>query len=370
MTRRTSRKRTWQSLLFLLLLILLGWLMREYLGIDILGGDNVREATTGDWIAVYFTAPVYPDDPDRHTGGVDLYLVNLIDSAQEQVDVAAYQLNLPTVTDALLRAYQRGVQVRLVTDGEYEDEKMVARLRRAGIPVTVRPQDSGIMHNKFVVVDGAWVWTGSWNLTENGTYRNNNNALLIASRHLAQNYLTEFEELFRGQFGPTSPQNTPYPSITIEVPEKGIRVLVESYFAPEDEVAQKLIPLLSGARRSVRFMAFSFTSDSIGDALVQIARRGVSVEGVVEKRNSDTPFSQYSRLHEAGIPVWKDGNPYLLHHKVFIVDEEAVVLGSYNFTGNADQVNDENLLVIHDPQVAQAFLAEYERVRQQAQSAR
>lgn len=369
MTRRPARKWTWQSVLFMLLLILLGWLLREYLGIDILGGEQAREAITGDWIAVYFTAPVYPDDPARHTGGVDLYLVDLIDRAQNQVDVAAYQLNLPTVTDALLRAHRRGVRVRLVTDGEYEDEEMVARLRRAGVPVTVRPKDGGIMHNKFVVVDGAWVWTGSWNLTENCTYRNNNNAVLIASSRLAQNYATEFEELFSGQFGPTSPQNTPYPSITIEVPEKGIQVLVETYFAPEDQVAEKLIPVLSGARRSVRLMAFSFTSNPIGDTLIQIARRGVSVEGVVESRGADTRFSQYSRLLEAGIPAWKDGNPYLLHHKVFIVDEEIVVLGSYNFSSNADRDNDENLLIVHDPEVAKVFLAEYERVRQQAQSA-
>ena len=37
------------------------------------------------------------------------------------------------------------------------------------------------MHNKFVVIDNQWVWLGSWNLTENGTYRNNNNVVLIAS---------------------------------------------------------------------------------------------------------------------------------------------------------------------------------------------
>ncbi|MQK95563.1 phospholipase D-like domain-containing protein, partial [Escherichia coli] len=93
-----------------------------------------------------------------------------------------------------------------------------------------------------------------------------------------------------------------------------------------------------------------------------------SVEGVIEERNSEATYSQYAPLRDAGIPVWKDGNPYLLHHKVFIVDEKMVVLGSYNFTSNAERDNDENLLIIHDPEVAHAFLAEYERVRQQAQS--
>jgi phosphatidylserine/phosphatidylglycerophosphate/cardiolipin synthase-like enzyme len=368
MTRRSTRVEwTWRSILLLVIFLLLVWLLREFAGIDLLGGNEITDTVTGEWIAVYFTTPRYPDDPALHTGSVDLHLVDLIDAAQQRVDVAAYELNLPTVTDALLRAHRRGVQVRLVTDGEYEDEEMVARLRKAGVPVTVRPKDGGIMHNKFVVVDGAWVWTGSWNLTRNCTYRNNNNAVLIASWHLAENYATEFEELFSGKFGPTSPKNTPYPTVMIEVPEKSLRVPVEVYFAPEDKVASRLIPVLSAARRNVRFMAFVFTSQDIADALIQRARRGIAVEGVLEDRGAEVAYGQYTRLKEAGIPVWKDGNPYLLHHKVFIVDEEIVVLGSYNFSGSAEKNNDENLLIIHNPEVARAFLGEYSRVWQQAQ---
>ncbi len=368
MGKRSTRPRwTWRTIVLLIVFLLVTWLLREFAGIDLLGGEEVTDTVAGDWIAVYFTTPRYPDDPALHTGDVDLRLVDLIDAAQKRVDMAAYQLNLPTVTDALLRAHRRGVQVRLVTDGEYEDEEMVGHLRRAGVPVTVRPKGGGIMHNKFVVVDDTWVWTGSWNLTKNCTYRNNNNAVLIASRHLAEDYATEFEELFSGQFGPTSPKNTPYPMLVIEVPEKSLRVPIEVYFAPEDKVATHLIPVLSGARHSVRFMAFSFTGEDIADTLIGLARRGVSVEGVVEARGSDTPYAQYTRLSKAGIPVRQDGNPYLLHHKVFIVDEEIVVLGSYNFTGNAEKDNDENLLIIHSAEVAHAFLGEYSRVWQQAE---
>ncbi|MCS7179378.1 MAG: phospholipase D-like domain-containing protein [Anaerolineae bacterium] len=368
MPRRSNRPQwTWRTLILLIVVFLLAWLLREFAGIDLLGGGEVTDTVAGDWIAVYFTTPRYPDDPALHTGSIDLRLVDLIDAAQKRVDVAAYELDIPTVTDALLRAHRRGVQVRLVTDGEYEDEEMVARLRQAGVPVTVRPKDGGIMHNKFVVVDDTWVWTGSWNLTKNCTYRNNNNAVLIASPRLAENYATEFEELFSGQFGPRSPKNTPYPTVMIEVPEQSLQVPIEVYFAPEDKVASHLIPVLSAARQSIRFMAFSFTSQDIGDTLIQLARRGISVEGVVESRGSDAPYAQYPRLREAGIPVWKDGNPYLLHHKVFIVDGQSVILGSYNFSSSAEKDNDENLLIIHNPGVAQAFLDEYNRVWQQAE---
>lgn len=356
---------TWRSLLLLVLFLLLAWALREWAGIDLLGGE-AGETVSTEWISIHFTTPLYPDDPARHTGSIDLRLVDLIDAAQQEVNVAAFQLNLPTVTDALLRAHRRGVQVRLVTDGEYADEEMVQRLRRAGVPVTVRPEGGGIMHNKFVVVDGKWVWTGSWNLTENCTYRNNNNAVLIASRTLAQNYNTEFEELFAGKFGPTSPANTPHPSFWIEVPEKGSRVPVEVYFAPEDKVESHLVPFLRSARQSIRFLAFSFTSSSIADVLIDLHRQGVSVQGVVERRGSDDPYAQYGRLLDAGIQVLQDGNPYIMHHKVFIVDDSAVALGSYNFTGNAEKNNDENLLILYSPEVATAFRAEFERIWKQA----
>lgn len=356
---------TWRSLVLLALLLLLAWALREWAGIDLLGG-KAGETVATDWIAVHFTTPLYPDDPALHTGSIDLRLVDLIDAAQQEVNIAAYQLNLPTVTDALLRAHRRGVRVRLVTDGAYADEEMVQRLRRAGVPVTVRPEGSGIMHNKFVVVDGAWVWTGSWNFTENCTYRNNNNAVLLASRTLATNYNTEFEELFAGKFGPTSPAHTPVPSFVVEVPEKEVHVPVEVYFAPEDRVASHLIPFLRSARQSVRFLAFSFTSRSIGDVLIDLHRRGVLVQGVVEQRGSEEPYAQYGRLREAGIQVLQDGNPYIMHHKVFIVDDAAVALGSYNFTGNAEENNDENLLILHSPEVAAAYRAEFDRVWMQA----
>lgn len=366
--RSTRPEWTWRTIILLVVFLLLGWLLWEFAGVDLLGrSGGITETVTGDWIAIYFTTPQYSGSTTSSTGSVDRRLVDLIDIAQKRVDVAAYQLNLATVTDALLRAHRRGVQVRLVTDAEHEDEEMVGRLRSAGVPVTVRPRDGGIMHNKFVVVDDAWVWTGSWNLTHSCTYWNNNNAVLIASRHLNENYATEFDELFNGYFGPTSPRNTPHPAMVIEVPEKSVRAPLEVYFAPEDQVARHLLPVLSGARRNVRFMAFAFTSQSIADTLIELARRGVSVEGIIEERNLDIPLSQYNRLKEAGIPVWKDGNPYYMHHKVFIVDDEVVVLGSYNFTGNAERSNDENLLVIYNAEVARAFLSEYDRVRQQAQ---
>jgi phosphatidylserine/phosphatidylglycerophosphate/cardiolipin synthase-like enzyme len=322
-------------------------------------------------IQVYFTTPTFPDDPTDHLGGLDWILAQDIADARQSVAVAAYDFDLDAVADALLEADARGVEVRLVTDSDTVDEPAVRRLQRSGIPV-VEDGRSASMHNKFVILDGEVVWTGSWNLTENGTYRNNNNAVRIVSALLAENYGTEFDEMFEDRaFGPTSPSNTPNPEITLCDPVTREQVWLESYFAPEDRVSARLLSLVEGAQESVRFLAYSFTDDRLGEAVIRQAQGGRLVLGVFEARGSESEYSEFGRLYrtQPSMDVVTDGNPYIMHHKVFILDEETVALGSYNFTANADESNDENLLVIHDPGVARLFVEEFERIYRQAVSA-
>jgi len=312
------------------------------------------------WYQVYFTTPVYPDKESNHHGGIDERLVGLINGAQHSIDIAAYELDLENVADALLAAQGRGVAVRLVTDTDYLDEGAVQRLKKGGVPV-VDDKRGAIMHDKFVIIDGHTVLTGSWNLTVNCTYRNNNNAIVIESEALARNYEAEFAEMFeKHQFGPSSPRNTVAPQLTIG------GTLVENYFAPEDKVAEHLVPLIRQAQKSIYFLAYSFTDDRIGQAMLERAKAGVKVSGVFESRGAETEYGEYPAMKKAGLDVWLDGNPYVMHHKVIIIDEEIVELGSFNFTASADQDNDENALVIHNPDVARLYLEEFQRVRQRA----
>jgi phosphatidylserine/phosphatidylglycerophosphate/cardiolipin synthase-like enzyme len=336
------------------------------------GPRTVSETVSGDWIRVYFTSPRYPDDDAYHSGGLDKELVAVIGQAEASVDVAAYDLDLKTVANALIAAHERGVQVRFVTDSDNADEDAVVDLERAGVPIVEDKRNGAIMHNKFVVIDDVWVWTGSWNLTDNGTYRNNNNAVLIASPALAANYTAEFEEMFARQFGPTSPADTPNPHIVItaELDEGQTKQIeVENYFAPEDKVATQIIAEIESAQSRIRFMAFTFTSEEIADALLARARAGVVVQGVIEDRNAEGDYSQYDRLRREIHDILPDGNPYIMHHKVIIIDDETVILGSYNFTASAEESNDENVLIIHDPEVAALFVQEFGRVYETARTA-
>jgi phosphatidylserine/phosphatidylglycerophosphate/cardiolipin synthase-like enzyme len=141
-------------------------------------------------------------------------------------------------------------------------------------------------------------------------------------------------------------------------------------------VNEKAMNAIDAARSSIAFMAFSFTLDEVAAALEERSREGVGVWGVFESTASETQFSEFSRLRalppaaprppfpgcEAGPPIVQDGNPFLMHHKVFVIDERTVIFGSFNFTANAAEDNDEALLIVDDAALARQFLAEFCRV--------
>ena len=336
---------------------------------------TVTETVRGEWIQIYFSRPTASGEaPADHPAGVARDFIAAIEEAESTIDLAIYDFDLASVADSLIAAEERGVRVRLVTEGENvsDNRDVLISLQQAGIPVIKDEREGGLMHNKFAVFDGLRVWTGSWNITYNGTYRNNNSAVLIASTALAENYTAEFEEMAARHFGPDSPPDTPNPSLTINLEADGGhqgRAEIETFFAPEDEAADQIIAEIEAAEERVRFLAFVFTSDAIAEAMLQRAEAGVVVQGVMESRNVTGEYDEYRRLKSAAHDVLLDGNPYIMHHKVIIIDDETVILGSYNLSHSAETSNDENLLIIHHSAVADPFVQEFGRVYEQAMEA-
>jgi len=313
-----------------------------------------------DWIWVYFTDPTAPNARD-YEGGPDGPLAAAIDQARLSVDMAMYAFNIWSVRDALLDAHQRGVQVRVTTESENMDEDEIQELIDAGIQV-IGDRREGLMHNKFLVIDRYEVWTGSTNLTVGGLYRNDNNLIRIRSTRLAENYTREFEEEFvDDNFGTNGSADTPYPVLTVEGTQ------LEVYFSPDDDPIERLLELVAGAKESIYFMAFSYTSDDLASVMLSRAQVGVTVAGVFEKAQYNTNTgTEFENLRSAGLAVRLDGNPNDMHHKVMIIDESIVITGSYNFTASAENRNDENVLVIFSPDVAAQYLEEFWRVYQMA----
>ena len=124
-------------------------------------------------------------------------LIEKIDSAQKSIYVAIYSFTLDELSDALIRAKARGVDVKVVFDygqsqNDYSDDE---KLAAAGISIA-RRNGAGYMHNKFAVIDGALVATGSFNYSSNADEKNDENLIFISSPELAAQYKTEFDELW------------------------------------------------------------------------------------------------------------------------------------------------------------------------------
>lgn len=325
--------------------------------IELQAGYGVR----GAWFELYFTNPASPLSP-QGTGGLDGPLVEAIDAARLSIDIATYSLSLNSVRNALIRAHERGVTVRAVMESENMERSDPQRMIAAGIPI-FGDNRNGLMHNKFMIIDRTEVWTGSMNFTDSGTYDDNNNLIRIRSKEIVEDYLVEFEEMFNeDMFGPDVVAQTPYPTVTIG----GTRIDV--FFSPDDGALAGLAPVLEGAQQSIYFLAYSFTSNQMGEILRQQAEAGIEVAGVMdEEQVRSNQGTEFDPFRQAELDVRRDGIEGLLHHKVFIVDESIVVLGSYNFSQNAEERNDENLLIIYDPVIAGQFLLEFQRLQDQAQ---
>ena len=307
-----------------------------------------------DWYSIYFTDPG-DARAASYRGGPDTQLASAINAAQVSVDVAIYDLNLWSIRDALVNAHQRGLTVRMVTESDNLDEPEIQDLKNAGISV-LGDRREGLMHDKFIVIDRQEVWTGSMNFTTTDGYLNNNNLVRVRSAQLARDYTVEFEEMFISDlFGPDGVADTPEPDFEIE----GTRV--EVFFSPEDGTERRLVELIEGAQHSIYFLAFSFTSDPLAQALLDRAAAGVVIAGVFEETQVISNVgSEYERLLGQGLDVRLDGNPRNMHHKVILIDEQIVVLGSYNFSKSAETRNDENTLILHDEAVAEQFVGEFE----------
>ncbi|MBI4760075.1 MAG: phospholipase D-like domain-containing protein [Chloroflexota bacterium] len=324
----------------------------ELTPIDLQAGYGAR----GAWFELYVTNPNSPLSP-QGTGGVDGPLVEAINAARLSVDVAAYSITLNSVRNALLNAHRRGVNVRIVMESDNMDTSDVQKLLEAGIPI-VGDNQEGLMHDKFMVIDRSEVWLGSMNFTDSGAYDDNNNLIRIRSTKIAENYSTEFKEMFEsGSFGPNVIAQTPNPTITLD----GTRV--DTYFSPDDGVLNAIYPLLENAQESIYFLAFSFTSNELGAVVRQKAKDGLTVRGVMEaeqvRSNTGTEFDPF---RQAGVDVRLDGNEGQMHHKIFIIDGSIVILGSYNFSRSAEERNDENIVILYDRRIAEFFMQEFQRI--------
>ncbi len=267
-------------------------------------------------------------------------LVGFIDSAENSIHCALFDIGLKSVQEKLLEKAAE-IEVQVVTDDGY--------LKKFNHPF-VKKDRSGLMHNKFCIIDGHKISTGSMNPTDNGAHKNNNHLLLINSSVLASNYEDEFQEMWNGTFKKGGLVMNP--NVVIG------DVRLRNFFCPDDHCASKVKSELAKAEKSIHFMIFSFTHGGIANTIMLRHLDGVEVKGVMEARQV-SKYSQYEVLKYQLENVFKDINPQNLHHKVFIIDERTVIAGSFNPSAGGDSRNDENVLVIESEEIAAMFMEEF-----------
>jgi len=320
----------------------------------------MQPVDTSSPIQLYFTDP---DISGQNSPGRALInaLISDINSATESIDVAMYNFTLKEVSEALIRASERGAAVRIVVDSDALQKLDLSRMKRAGVYAMGDRRES-LMHNKYVIIDGHILWTGSFNLTSSGATNDENVMVRLVSEELAGNYTQKFDEMASNdKFGPDSRQKTQKSLFDLN------GVPVENYFSPEDTIDTRLVSLVGSAQKSVHVLAYSFTLDRLADALVRAEKNGVEVRGVFDRESAEeNTGADYFTLKKSGLDVHLDGEPGLMHMKVIIVDGKTVAFGSYNFTASAENKNDENVLIITDEALAVRFEQAFERIYSKA----
>ncbi len=289
-------------------------------------------------------------------------LLSLVNNASSTIDIALYGLNRLSIVNALIAAHNRGVTVRVVGDDDAaanEYSSFYQMLTDAGITIVTDSSLSQIQHNKFLVVDGTVVWTGSTNFTDTGVTLNANNSIVVTDTTLANVYTTEFEEMWAGNFHSAKIDNTAH-----LFNYNG--TLVESYFSPTDVVAFEVWDELAQADETIHFAMFFWTDPLLTDRVIEKLGDGVDIYGMFDQLGEANGSSGDEAMCAAGAQIGIENFTGKLHDKFAVIDvngpDPTVILGSYNWTASGAYANDENTLIIHDAALAQAYYAEWQRL--------
>lgn len=171
-------------------LSMFGFLFGLYMGYQINPGDQLSD----DSVQSCFT-------PGENCTAL---IVQHIDNAKSEIRVQAYSFTSPPIIEALIKARQRGVNVRILIDKSNKDKMNVEPLLPLtnafgnDIKIDVLP---GIAHNKVMIIDDI-VITGSFNFTKAAQHRNAENVLILKNKTIHSRYHANWEKRNKLAFDP------------------------------------------------------------------------------------------------------------------------------------------------------------------------
>jgi phosphatidylserine/phosphatidylglycerophosphate/cardiolipin synthase-like enzyme len=317
-------------------------------------------------------------------------VADFVNGATRSLDFAHYDFHLgpepaAVVGTAIREAAKRGVAVRFIYNLDHRNPIPVppppepdgAMIESFGVPVRPIAGVPDLMHHKFVVRDGASVWTGSMNWTDESWSLQENVVAVAESLELAARFTEDFEQLWRTGIVEQSGfvDTTPVP-----VGDHRVR----TWFTPGhgEGLSFRIGKAIGKAKRRVRIASPVITAAPILGALSQVISEGrVDVAGCVDRPQIDGVIYQWS---ENGNVAWKlpllqrvmaapfSGKPStpweatgsvhdFMHAKLTVADD-TVFLGSFNLS-RSGELNAENVLEVTDPELAERMAGFVDQVR-------
>ena len=305
-----------------------------------------------------------PDDLEK-------VIVDFIDGAEKVLEIAVQELESVPIAEAIIRArVERKLLVKLVIEHDYlraakartmpwqpggkneANREIHDAVLRASIDV--KPDyNASIFHQKFIVRDGTALLTGSTNFTPTGVHNNLNHIVIVNDEKTAKIYRREFREIQQGHFGKRNEGHDPAPP-DLQVSNVPIRVLFAPDHSPEMEIMKQMLK----AKERIDFAIFTFSKSSgIDDTMLALLAAGMPIRGAFDARPGGQDWAATGPLIDAGAQLSKvaSGNGVgKLHHKLMVLDESVVIAGSFNYTGPANRLNDENIIILGDLEATSA----------------
>ena len=344
-------------------------------------------------IRIVTNSPLVYSSPNSNCDAeICIELLNLINNSKHTIDFAVYGLRGQNeVLNTLIAAKNRGVSIRGVIDkdvrgktyysdtylleenfdavkSDYEKDLNTLSLlkNKEYADKCERPEGSegplqcfegkgyaskeklkfsgDIMHNKFFIIDGEYIWTGSANLSDTGTGGYNANVVAsIKSKYLAEYYLIEFEQMFNDGSFHRSKKKLKKQEIKTDIDGQEI----ELFFSPQGYAMYRgVIPLIKEANKSIDISMFFFTHKNVSKELVAAKNKGINVRVIIDATSATNGYSKHQYLRDNGISLKVENWGGKMHMKSAIIDKKHLIVGSMNWTSAGESKNDENTLII------------------------
>lgn len=300
-----------------------------------------------------------------------------INRAKFTIDIAMYNYtasagsNVARIATAANAAAARGVVIRWIYNGTSATNNTGLSLLSPLIKTFAAPDNSDyIMHNKFMVIDvnaadsnNAILQTGSYNFSDAQTSSDYNNIVFVQSKQVALAYYHEFNKMWGG----TGPDPNPATAVFSTSKTASAQTLfnvngtsIEVYFSPKDNNALHLQNSISTSNFDLFFGVYTFTDNNVANLIKTKYNNGVFVRGIIDENS--LPYNAYATLNPVlGSSMITFSGSALYHSKVMLIDalnpesDPIVFTGSFNWTSQAQNSNDENTIVIHNASIANQY---------------